>query len=221
MALLLMISDFEKLIYNTHLSVSRQKADKPYTIRKDFTDIDFQIIQALKKLSFFFNKHKEISVKDFFKASYLIYKDESYLDISFFNTLKAVKAYRIFKESINNSDPDSEDQLKVTKDSIKYIYTFCQQNNISLDTYISHKTNNILTFLLHLKNRSVNIYSLFYYNDFIQQLNKTDREVLSFMFENGFIEKTKSKKIKFLNSVKCKHLVDRGFNKLKNILEKS
>jgi hypothetical protein len=216
-----MISDFEKLIYNTHLSVSRQKAGKPYKIRKDFNDIDFKIIQTLNKLSLFFNKHKEISLKDFFKASYLVYKDENYLDISFFNTLKAVKAYRIFKESICNSDPDSEDQLKATKDSMKKIFVFCQKNNIKLDQYIFHKTNNISTFLLHLKNRQVNVYSLFYYDDFIQQLNKTDKEVLTFMFENSFIEKTESKKIKFLNSDKCKLLVTKGFNKLKNILEKS
>jgi hypothetical protein len=214
-----MISDYEKHIYNTHLRASRQHQNKPYNLRKDFSDIDDKTISCLKKLSYFFNKHKEIDLNSFFSASYKLYKDEKHFDLCYFNTLKAIKAYTIFYNNINNLDPDVEEQLNYTKKSLVFIYNFCKSNNIQLQNYLLHITNNIYTFLLHLKNRDINLYSLFSFDNLNNCLSKTDRDVLRFMFEDDFINNVNFKKIKFLNSLKCKHLVVNGLDRLKNNLK--
>ncbi|NBP15667.1 hypothetical protein EBU95_14945, partial [bacterium] len=68
-----MISDFEKHIYNTHLKVTRQANKQPYKLRKDFSNISDKELFTIKKLSNFFNQHKQISPSLFFLASYQIY----------------------------------------------------------------------------------------------------------------------------------------------------
>jgi len=113
-----MISDFEKYIYNQHLKITRQHNKQPYTLRKNFNDLADKETICLKKLSHFFNKHTKITPADFFTASYNLYKDEKYLDLCSFNTLKAVKAYTIYCNNINNLDPDSDKQLEFTKNSL-------------------------------------------------------------------------------------------------------
>jgi hypothetical protein len=214
-----MITDFEKYIYNTHLKATRQHKNQPYKLRKDFDDLDEKDKLCLKKLSSFFNKHKEISPNTFFSASYKIFSDETFLDLSFFLTLKAIKAYTIHNKNISNLDPDSEEQLIFTKNSLKFIFLFCQENKISIPEYISHKTKNIFSFVLHLKNREVNIYSLFGFDNFSANIKKSDLDVLKFMFDESLLEKINTQKIKFLNSYKCKSLVINGLQKLSDKLK--
>ncbi|NBP15009.1 hypothetical protein EBU95_11505 [bacterium] len=101
-----------------------------------------------------------------------------------------------------------------------FISKFCKQKNITVDSYISDKTNNIYTYLLHLKNRDINIYSLFGFADLETSLKKSDLEVLRFMFDNNFLENISLFKIKFLNSKKCKAVVDNGLQIIKNNFKK-
>jgi hypothetical protein len=214
-----MISDFEKYIYNLHLRTSRQQNNKPFNLRKDFNDLDDKSIAHLKKLSNFFNKHKEIEPSAFFLASYSIHKDEKFFELSHFISLKAIKAYTIFCSNVNNLDPDSDDQLTFTKKSLVFIYNFCKNNKIDITSYLSHKTNDIYSFLLHLKNRDINIYSLLGFEDLNAFFTKSDLNILSFMFEDKFLDKVNTKKIKFLNSSKCKVLVVTGLDRFKKRLK--
>jgi len=214
-----MISDFEKYIYNLHLKVTRQQNNKPFNLRKNFNDLEDKDIACLKKLSSFFNKHKEIEPSTFFLSSFKVYHDEKFFELCYFNSLKAIKAYTIFCNNINNQDPDSDEQLNFTKKSLVFIYNFCKKNNIEISAYLSHKTNNIYSFLLHLKNRDINLYSLLSFNELNSFFIKSDVNVLSFMFEEDFLDKVNTKKIKFLNSKKCKHLVITGLDRLKNNLK--
>lgn len=214
-----MITDFEKYLYNLHLKITRQQNNKPYNIRKNFSDLSDKDYASLKKLSNFFNKHKEISPESFFSASYKIHKDEKYFELSYFNTLKAIKAYTIYNKDLSNLDPDSEEQLAFTKKSLVFIYNFCKTHNIVMANYLNHKTNDMFSFLLHIKNRDINLYSVLSFNNLNSLLSKSNVEVLRFMFEEEFLDKVNSKKIKFLNSKKCKHLVITGLDRLENILK--
>ena len=85
--------------------------------------------------------------------------------------------------------------------------------------YLNHKTNDMFSFLLHIKNRDINLYSVLSFNNLNAVLSKSNTEVLRFMFEEEFLDKVNSKKIKFLNSKKCKHLVITGLDRLENILK--
>jgi hypothetical protein len=215
-----MISDFEKFIYNTHLKTHRQLKNQPYKLRKDFDGIPDKDFIALKKLSHFFNNHKEISPAVFFLASYKIYKDEPFFDLNHFNTLRAIKAFNIFTNDTNNLDPDSPEQIDFTKKSLIFIYKFCKNNNILIEDYCKHKTNNMHTFFIHLKNRDINLYSLFGFTDFSLCLKGSDIEVLRFMFNESFLDRINLLKVKFLNSKKCNLLVSNGLQRIKNNYKK-
>lgn len=214
-----MISDYEKHLYNIHLKTMRQKSNKPFNFRKNFNDIDDKTLLCLKKLSNFFNKHKNINPADFFSAPFKVYKDETFFDLCFFNSLKAIKAYTISCKNLSDLDPDAEEQLAATKQSLLFIYNFCKENKININQYLTHKTNNIYTFLLHLKDRNVNLFSLLSFDNLNNCLSKSDSQVIKFMFEDNFLDKINHKKIKFLNSNKCKFLVINGLEKLKNNLK--
>jgi len=214
-----MISDFEKNIYNSFLKNSRANSNKPYTYRKDFSNLDEKVFICLKKLSSFFNRNKSVKLDDFFRAPYVVYSDSSYIDLSFYTTLKAAKAYTIFQKQREKLEPDDTDQLSSTKDSFKFIAEFCRQNNISIDNYISLKDKNIFTFLVHLKERKINIYSLLTFNNFERNFKASDNEVVRFMLGDDFVSNLNTFKVKYFNSKKCRPFAETCKEKIKKKLE--
>jgi hypothetical protein len=107
-----MCTDFEKLIYNEFLKESRKAKNQPYRLRKDFTKIDNTTQLSLKKLSYFFIKHKDINPTEFFKAPYQIYSPEETFRITFYTTQKAIHVYKIYKESLKKVDsPEITDMI--------------------------------------------------------------------------------------------------------------
>jgi hypothetical protein len=176
---------------------------------------------CLKKLSYFFNKHKEIKIENFFNAPYSLYKDEVYFDLSFYTTLKAIKAFTLQNKNIENLDPDSQEQLDFVKASLLFINKFCRDNKTTIANYLSHKTNNMFTFLIHLKNREINIYTLFGFNNFDKHIKNSDLEILKFMFGESFLNNIGLCRIKFFNSKKCKNLVANGLQKLADFNKKN
>jgi predicted HD phosphohydrolase len=110
-----MYTDFQKLLYNVHLSVSRNAKNQPYRARKDFSKIDSKTDFCLKKLSVFFESHKEINPKDFFKAPYEIYSKDEHFDLKFFTSQRAINVYKIFMESKKRVEV-SQLSAKISKD---------------------------------------------------------------------------------------------------------
>lgn len=94
----LLISDFEKHIYNTFLKTARTSANKPYRLRRDFSNLDDITVACLKRLATFFKNHNSIDVEEFFSAPYKLYKDETYYDLKYFTSLKAIKAYNLLSQ---------------------------------------------------------------------------------------------------------------------------
>jgi len=118
-------------------------------------------------------------------------------------------------------DPDTKEQLDFVKASLLFINKFCRENCLSIENYLNHKTNNVFSFLLHLKNREINIYSVFGFNNFDKQIKASDLEVLKFMFGDMFLNNLSLHRIKFFNSEKCKILVTTGLQKLLNFNKKN
>lgn len=98
-----MCTDLQKKIYNEHLKESRKSKNLPFRIRKNFEKLDSTTKLCLQKLEKFFVKHKDVSINDFFKAGYFVYPNDEYINLKFFTTLKAINAYKIYKNSPNNS----------------------------------------------------------------------------------------------------------------------
>ena len=96
-----MFTDFEKMLYNEHLKEQRRSKNLPYKLRKDFSKVNSTIELCLKRLSSFFDKHKDIKPWEFFKAPYSVYPKGEQFDLKFYTTQKAIVVYKLFKESQN------------------------------------------------------------------------------------------------------------------------
>ena len=117
----------------------------------------------------------------------------------------------------DNSLPDSPDQIKFTTDSIYYIYDFCKENNIKLQDYLSHQTGNINSFLLHVKENRINMYSLFGFKNLDKIITSADAEIVDFMMPN-FHSRLDSFRTKYYNSEKMKDVLSEGYVFVKNAL---
>lgn len=217
----LQVSEFEEHIYNLHLKTTRQKNNQPYKLRKQFESLDVTSKIYLKKLSTFFAKHKHIDIEEFFAAPFTIYHDETFFDLQYFTTLKAVKSYTLYQKHIQNLAPDTPDQLSCIQKSIKFILNFCKENKIKINEYINYKHDNVPSFLVHLKEHKINTYTLHGFKDFEQIFRKIDSEIVKFMFDEQIYEQVRVTKIKLHGSTKAKMLVSLGLQKVSEILKKT
>ena len=93
---------FQQHIYNTWLSITRSKSGKPYRIRKDFSKIDQSIINYTTKLQAFFNRNKQVDIKEFFEAPYRVYEEKTMYPLKWYTTMKAINIYKIYKKQVEN-----------------------------------------------------------------------------------------------------------------------
>jgi hypothetical protein len=211
----IVISDFEQLIYNTHLRISRQKKNLPFKYRKDFTYLNDVYINSIKKIAIFLAKFPHIKLEDFIRAPYEIYSDESHFDLDYYTTLKATKAYTLFIKRRETLDPDNEEQLNYIIESLKFISAFCKEQGINVVNYIEHRNGNSSSYILHLKEHRVNVYSLFGFSNFERSLRSQDSEIVKFILGEDFLNTLSNFRLKFFASKKAKRLVELGIQKIK------
>jgi hypothetical protein len=209
-----MLSDFEKFIYNKHLSCTKRAQNKPYTHRKDFSNVDNSTVFYLKKLSLFFNKFKQIEIDDFFSAPFKLYKDENYFDLKYYISPKAVNTYNIYKKQKETQDPDTTETLKHTLSSLKFIKDYCILHNIQIKDYLNfaEDNNTLPAFIGHLQTHSINFYSLMGFSNFMKRLTQnfeTHKFVLGSVLDN--INEIYGN---FVRSKKLKVLVREGIKKI-------
>lgn len=97
------MTEFEKQIYNCWLAVTRAGANKPYKLRKKWDDFEENRDYIfVKKLAYFFRRHDNINISDYFKAPYIVYNELVVYDLRFYNSMKAMKCYKIYKDKIKD-----------------------------------------------------------------------------------------------------------------------
>ena len=115
------MTERDKYIYNCYLETSRKLNNKPFRYRKDFEGFEEREDYAyIVKLSSFFNKFENINIKDFFEAPFYVYKDER-VDLQFYTTQRAIKAYTIYQNQFLIDNPDNSQTLIKIKDSFIFI----------------------------------------------------------------------------------------------------
>jgi hypothetical protein len=213
------MKDEEKNCYNLHLRISRSLRNEPFKLRKDFNDFENDLkYDYIKRLVVFFNKYNYINVEDFFKAPYVMYKDEKYFSLDYFLTQKAVKAYYLYNLYLQNLQPDSNEQLEFIKKSLKFILDYCKKENIKIDDYITYKEKDslIYSWVLHIKEHKICIYVLFNFPNFqyiLYNIPKDEQE----LFLSEIINSYATFKMRYNSSKYAKTFIFQGFKKLKNI----
>lgn len=209
------LTEFEKHIYNTHLRISRSRKGLPFKYRKDFSYLLDAYANSLKRISIFLIKFPHIKLENFIKAPYEIYSDQEHFDLDYYTTLKATKAYTLYEKRLVTMDPDTDEQLKNIIESLKFILTFCKEQAIQVEDYISHHTGDRPSYILHLKEHRVNVYSLFGFSNFERSLRSIDSDILKFILGEDFLNNLSSFRLKFFASKKAKNLVELGIQKIK------
>lgn len=209
-----MITTIEKRIYNTFLAISRKKQNKPFKLRQDFDNFEEdEKYPAIKKLAYFFDRFPNIDINDYFLAPYAIYVNDenTYYDLSFYLSQKARAVYTMYIKKKESVDVDSEENLNKCKDSLMFIYKYCKDKGCSVSEYLNQKDDNSLlpAFAVHLKNRDVNVYALFAFEDFENKFFQIPADLLDFIF-GGLYNDFAQYRRKFMMSTQCKQVCRSG-----------
>lgn len=212
------LTELEKLLYNKHLAVSRSLKNKPFRIKKDFTDIvDTDKHKFLKRISVFFKKHSSVDPDTFFKAPYMLYPDVEYFGLDFFSTMRAIKSYTLYKKQIFIQDPDS--QIESVKDSLRFIANFCIEKRIQFYQYSNFRLSDTFAWLAHYKENKINIYSIMEYQNTYSSV-KSLSEDIQHMFAKDFIENFQTLHSNYNNSTHLKKYMQKAIPAISMFIEK-
>jgi len=199
------MNNFEKIIYNNFLEVSKKINNKPVKYRKNFENFPDTNYIIINKLSNFFKKFNHLKVKDFFEAPYFVY-NENYFDLKFYLSPKAIKAYTLYNDKFLLNNPDDGKTLLKMQDSIKFIYNYCKDKGININEYLNINEGEYNVFLKHIKNRDVIIFVLFAFNNFEKTLSLIDGDIKN-MYSSNF-SKLNYIRTKYYSSSKAKKIIN-------------
>lgn len=212
------ITDLERLLYNKHLAVSRIQKNKPFKLKKEFKDVvDTDKHKYLKRISTLFKKHPEIDPDSFFKAPYVLYPDVEYFGLDYFSTMRAIKAYTMYRKLVFLKNPD--EQLQQVQESLNFIAMFCIKEKIYLHQYPYHRTADLFTWMKHYKENKINIYSMFEFSDICSSVKGLAEDVQRF-FVSDFLDQFQRLYLNYSNSTQVKPYVRKAFPLLSNFVEK-
>lgn len=203
-------------IYNAYLGTSRRALNQPWRPRKDFDGFDKTPDGIIcRKLELFFKKFPQISPQEFFKAPYEVYRDESHFPLNFYTTQKAIAVYTALKKQKQEESPDTDNQLKNIKESLKFIATQCFECKITLEQYCNTKTGYISQPFVDYAERRINIYVLIklpFFDLQLNSLNLQDRELYLKDTHNNIAKY----KMRLNVSTRAKNLIDEGLRIISN-----
>jgi len=210
-----MINDLQKTIYNCYLKNSRR--GQPYTLRKDFSDLNPNTAALLSKILRFLTNYPHIKCEDFFAAYNELHPDDQYPPLKFFCSRGALKDYSLYQKQKESRDP--EKQLDEMKDSMKFIGLFCIRNNIQLNEYLYHRNGYMFSWLNHYREHRINPYCLFVLGDAFFILDSIPRDEL-YLFSSTLNDNLLSFYKKYQNSIKTKSFLSQLHEKVKFFVEK-
>lgn len=215
-----MITNVEKNLYNTYLRVSRTSKNKPFSYRKDFTDMDESTLLHLTRISNLLFKYPHISPEDYFLAPYKVYPNAEHFTIAYYAGMGAVEAFTIYMKQIQEMPPDSDEQLNFIKKSLRFIGTFCIKEKISIKDYPKYKTGITYDWMKHIKKHEISVYAIMEFSeisDIIQSAEEDEKELFLGDVGKYFF----GYKSKYIQSKLAKQLMREGLAKISKIVDSS
>lgn len=211
-----MVSKNIERLYNIYLAVSRSSQNKPFKLRKDFSDFyETEQFVLIKKLERFFDQHPGIKPEIFFKAPYALHPDQVF-DLSFYTSLKGVKCYTMYIKTLHQLPFDHDYHLNFIKQSLKFIKSFCNEQTIQIPDYSSFTANNTFpAWYTHIKDRCIDPVVMFGFQNTKQIMEQVETDITHLLI-GDFNENFYSDLSKFNNSAKAKLLVIRGLKLIQN-----
>jgi len=206
------ITNKGKDIYNTYLKVRAKYENRPFRYRKDFSK--FEYFDDIQKLERFFNNYPYINIEKFLSAPYEIWQDRKSYNLDFYNKRRALRCYVDYKKRLLTLHPDEDIHIDSMKAGFSFIYHFCADRGITIDDYINYK-DGIYSFLQHLKEDSVSIYTLFAFDEFKNKLkNDVDSELKNMLYSDLYINYDYMYRM-YMTSKKCKEISQKCLTAIK------
>jgi len=212
------ITNVEKNLYNTYLRISRTVKNKPFSYRKDFSDMDDSTLLQLTRISNLFFKYPHISPDDYFLAPYKVYPNAEHFTLDYYAGMGAVEAFSIYMKQIQEMLPDSDEQLTYIKASLRFIGSFCIKNKISIKEYPQHKTGLTYDWMKHIKKHEISVYSIMEFPEIhaiIQSAAEDEKELFLGDVGKYFL----GYKAKYIQSKLAKQLMREGLEKISKIVD--
>lgn len=214
-----MITPAEKHLYNDYLVISRKMRDKPFSIRKNFDDMDETTLFHIRRISHLLSKYPHITSEQYFKAPFVVYPEVEYFGLDYFSSMKAVEAYRLNTKRIDNLDPDDEEQISFIGQSLRVILKTCNHYNTDPDNYPSLKTGITYEWMKQVKKHEISIYSTMAFSSIYSIIETTPADEVELFLgitPSDFLRYRE----RFNSSVNAKALVTQGIEKIKKIIRK-
>jgi hypothetical protein len=211
------ITNLEKNLYNTYLRVSKTAENKPFTFRKDFSDMDDSVILSLKKISNLFIKYPHITPDDYFLAPYKVYINSEHFPLDYYAGMGAINSYSLYMKQIQELPPDSDIQLEFIRKSLKHLGSFCIKNKINIEQYPKFKSGLTYEWMKQVKKHEISIYVLMEFseiNNIIESTPEDERE----LFLGSLGKYYMGYKAKYIQSETAKLLVKEGIKRIKKII---
>ena len=212
-----MITNAEKNLYNTYLRISRTSRNKPFSYRKDFTDLDDGITVNLNRIGNLLFKYPHIDPEDYFMAPFRVYPNAEHFALEYYAGMGGVNAYTLYMKQLQEMPPDSDEQLNFIRKSLKTVGTFCIRNNITIEQYPTFKTGLTYDWMKHVKKHEISVYVLMEFpeiSNIIKEVTEDEKEL--FLGEIG--QYFWGYKSKYIQSKLAKELVKEGLNKINKVV---
>ena len=217
----------QRSIYNQHLASYKSQQGKPYTYKKDFSDIEDkkpEVCVTLAKLDLFFRNHPAVNRKQFFAAPYGIYDDVDYYNIGYYTSQAAIKSYTLHLKQLRGQSPDSAAQVELIRDSLVYIKDFCTKYSIGIKDYFKASQGVVPAWVVHYAEHNVSAYALLgftYFNFQIKSLIFSIPPDEIEFFLSDLLENYSTYMEKLDNSTTAKTLVLKGIPAINGSINKS
>ena len=214
------MTEQEKRYYNLYLITSRTCRNKPFKIRENFDGFeDKPEYGYLCKVVKFLNEFSQIKPEKYFEAPFKMYADVDYFDLKFFASQKAIKTYTLYMKQRQEESPDSDHHISFIKESLRFIGMFCIKNKISLNDYIRHSGGSTYSWMKHVREHKVSIYSVFEFADMITTVNESPEDERDLLL--GSMSKyIYTYKQRYMNSKVAKNVVKEGLIRIRPVIEK-
>jgi hypothetical protein len=207
----------EQSIYNLYLSVTRSAENKPFKLRKDFSDFEqTEYYIFIKKLTLFFAKFPQIKPKFFFEAPYKIYSS-GHFDLKYYVTQKAIKSYSLYMKQKREELPDSLDHISFIKESLLYIAKYCFDHKLKLSEYSTYKTHLVYEWLKHVHEHNVSLYVMMGFDNIMDIINEIPIDEMD-LFLSDAGNTIHTYKIRYNESKQAKQLIINGLTKINKLL---
>ncbi|MFA5754335.1 MAG: hypothetical protein WC905_03235 [Patescibacteria group bacterium] len=191
--------------------------NKPFTPRKDFSEINDSILMNLKRIGNLLFKYPHISQEDYFLAPYKVYPSAEHFTLEYYAGMGAVAAYSLYMKQIQEMPPDSDEQLECIRKSLKTLGSFCIKNNISINKFPTFKTGLTYEWMKLVKRHEISIYVLMEFSEINTIIEKTPDDERE-LFLGDFGKYYLGYKSKYLQSKIANQLVKDGIKCINQVI---